>query len=114
MGSVSVSSQPDEPQQEHQQVEANGAGADGGGAAKTSALATLSSLASLSGGSSQALSDKEIKKIAFSLCQERYEEVLPVAAQLVELESALGEEREREGGRGGRGGGRGGGKKEKR
>mmetsp|Transcript_5470 Transcript_5470/g.10492 ORF Transcript_5470/g.10492 Transcript_5470/m.10492 type:complete len:305 (-) Transcript_5470:109-1023(-) len=58
--------------------------------ATPSAMATLSNLASLSG--QESLSDKEIKKIAFSLCQERYEEVLEIAVQLVELESALGEE----------------------
>jgi hypothetical protein len=54
------------------------------------ALETLSNLASLSG--QESLSDKEIKKIAFALCQERYELVLEVAIQLVELESSLSEE----------------------
>lgn len=58
--------------------------------ASQSAMETLSNLASLSG--QESLSDKEIKKIAFSLCQERYDEVLEVAVQLVELESSLSEE----------------------
>jgi hypothetical protein len=84
-------------------------------AAPLSALETLSSLASgLSG--QESLSDKEIKKIAFSLCQERYELVLGVATQLVELETALGEEVEsgrgdRRGGKKKSGGGGGGGEK---
>lgn len=57
---------------------------------KLSALETLKSFASQ--GRQEFLSEKEIKKVAFLLCQERYEEVVDIASQLVELEWELAEE----------------------
>ena len=59
-----------------------------------SALDTLRNLASVMRGGQESLSDKEIKKVAFSLCQEQYDAVLVIAEQLVALESALSDEHE--------------------
>lgn len=53
--------------------------------------------------SREPLSDKEIKRIAFSISQRRYEEVLPVIVQLAELEQSVGEEPMRRGKSRGRG-----------
>lgn len=55
--------------------------------------------------SSEPLAEKELKRIAFSLCQYHYEEILPLVARLAELEDSVGLQEE-EGGKG-KGGSRG-------
>jgi hypothetical protein len=47
----------------------------------------------------QPLGEKEVKRIAFSLCQTHYEETLPIVRRLAELEESIGQQEE-EGGKG--------------
>lgn len=58
--------------------------------------------------SDEPLAEKELKRIAFSLCQYHYDEILPIVTRLAELEESVGEsEGHEEGGRGKGGGSRG-------
>jgi hypothetical protein len=45
----------------------------------------------------QPLAEKELKRIAFSLCQYHYEEILPLVSRLAELEDSVGEQEDDQG-----------------
>lgn len=55
--------------------------------------------------SSEPLAEKELKRIAFSLCQYHYDEILPIVTRLAELEESVGESENGGEGKGKSGGG---------
>jgi hypothetical protein len=46
--------------------------------------------------SCEPLAEKELKRIAFSLCQYHYEEILPLVSRLAELEDSVGQQEDEE------------------
>jgi hypothetical protein len=53
--------------------------------------------------SAEPLAEKELKRIAFALCQYHYEEILPLVTRLAELEDSVGLQEDHEEGGGGKG-----------
>jgi hypothetical protein len=76
--------------------------------AQQTAVASEDLASSSSSVCSEPLAEKELKRIAFSLCQYHYEEILPLVMRLAELEDSVGQqEEEGHGGGKGKGGSRG-------